>query len=305
MFLSPNMFRYYRLPINFEELVVVTGRFNIKPLLPLFRVNGRFLILVLSQNKVKLFQGTRYTISEINLEREEIPKNMREALKYADIEKQQQYHTGTPPISSKASVAGGERAAIFHGHREDIDEAKKNILEYFNKLDKGLHELLRDERVPLVLVGVDYLLPIYREVNSYPYLIKEGVMGSPRTSNEQELHKQAWAIVQPYFEKAQEDATTKYRQFSRTKHTSNDIKEVALAAYQGRVESLFVAIGVQQWGIFDENTGTVCLHQKEEAGDGDILDFVAAHTILKGGAVYAVEPKKVPDNSLLAAVLRY
>ncbi|GAB62069.1 MAG: hypothetical protein DWB56_08590 [Candidatus Jettenia sp.] len=51
--------------------------------------------------------------SEINLEREEIPKSIREALKCTDREKQQQYHTGTPPISNETSVIGGDGQLYF------------------------------------------------------------------------------------------------------------------------------------------------------------------------------------------------
>ena len=35
LFLSPDFFRYYRVPLEFDELVVVTHRFHIKPLLRL------------------------------------------------------------------------------------------------------------------------------------------------------------------------------------------------------------------------------------------------------------------------------
>jgi hypothetical protein len=60
IFISTNVFRYYCLPLNFEELVVVTDRFHFKPLLPLLTGDGKFYILALSQNDVRLLQGTRY-----------------------------------------------------------------------------------------------------------------------------------------------------------------------------------------------------------------------------------------------------
>jgi hypothetical protein len=30
-----------------------------------------------------------------------------------------------------------------------------------------------------VLAGVEYLLPIYREANTYPHLLAEGIHGNP------------------------------------------------------------------------------------------------------------------------------
>ena len=58
IFLSSNKIRRYRLPLNFEELMVVDDHLYIKPLLPLFTGDGQFYILALSQNKVRLLNGT-------------------------------------------------------------------------------------------------------------------------------------------------------------------------------------------------------------------------------------------------------
>jgi hypothetical protein len=79
------------------------------------------------------------------------------------------------------------------------------------------------------------------------------------------------------------------------------------AASYGRVDQLFVAVGVQQWGIFNPgvSTATVDLHAEPELGDEDLLDAAAVHTLLNGGTVYAVEPGQVPDQAQLAAVFRY
>ena len=148
IFLSPEMFRYYRVPFNFERLVVVSDRFHIKPLLPVFSGNGRFYILALSQNQVRLLQCTRFDAEEIDLAGI-APKSLTEALKYDEMERQNLYHTGVPGV--------GKEGVIFHG--QDIgDIAKNNILRYSQQIDRGLHrEILKEEKAPLILAGVDYL----------------------------------------------------------------------------------------------------------------------------------------------------
>ena len=282
--------------LDFQELVVVSDRFHVKPLLPIFIADGRFYILALSQNEVRLLQGTRYSSREIALEG--VPGNLAEALRFDDPEKQLQFHTGTP-------AGKGKRPAMFHGHGVGTDDSKVNLLRYFRHVDRGLHEILRDEEAPLVVASVDYLLPIYREANTCPHLVEEGVEGNPEGLGAEELHGRAWGIIEPYFEKAQEDAVALYRQFAGTGRTSTDIKEIAPAAYHGRVEFLFVALGLQQWGAFDPNRNTVMLHEEQEPGDEDLLDMAAVHTFLKGGRVYAVQPDKVPDGRPSAALFRY
>lgn len=301
IFLSPGQFRYYRLPFDFDELVVVADRFHIKPLLPLLSGDGRFYVLALSQNEVRLLQGTRYSVSEVD--GDGAPKSLAEALRYNDPEKRFQFHTSTITPGGK-----GQRPAIFHGHGvASADDPKDYILRYFHRVDEGLRDLLRDVKAPLVLAGVDYLLPIYKETNSYPYLVDKGVEGNPEELRAEELHERAWAIVQPLFLAAQKEAATQYKRLAGagSKQASNDLKKIVPATYQGRVETLFVAVGLQQWGTFDPATNAVQLHREVKPGDEDLLDFAAVHTLLNGGTAYAVELEKVPDEAPLAAVLRY
>jgi hypothetical protein len=49
-----------RLPIAFEELVVIGRQFHLKPLLPYFTGDGRFYVLALSQNDVGRVEWTHH-----------------------------------------------------------------------------------------------------------------------------------------------------------------------------------------------------------------------------------------------------
>lgn len=296
VFISSDGFHSYRLPLEFEELVIVSHRFHLKPLLPFFASDGHFYILALSQNQVRLLEGTRHTVDEIDLE--SMPQSMAEALQYERFDKQLNFHTGS------TSANTGERAGMFHGH-DPSDEDKNALLRWFHKIDEELPSLLVGQQSPIVLAGVEYLFPLYKEANSYPHLVVDGIPGSPEQLRPEELHAQAWPLVQPFFMKAQEKADAQYRQLSGGGQTITDMKDAVLAAHHGRVDVLFVALGVQVWGNFDSDTNAVDLHQTAEPGDEDLLDLAAIHTILNGGTVYAVEPEQVPDSAPLAAILRY
>jgi hypothetical protein len=226
------------------------------------------------------------------IELEGVPKNLAEALQYDDFGKEMQFHGG---------ASGG--TSIFYS--SDSFDAKNDILRYFRQINKGLHELLRDQKAPLLLAGVEYLFPIYREANSYPYLLEEGIEGNPDRMSAEELHRQGWAILKPYFSRAQQDAVSRYQQLAGTGLASNDVKETAQAAYHGRTDLLFVATELQQWGSFDPDTDEVYLHPAAEPGDIDLLEFAAVHTILNGGTVYSMAAEKMPANAHLAAIFRY
>lgn len=181
------------------------------------------------------------------------------------------------------------------------------LLRYFRLVSEGLTEFLRGVQVPLVLAGVEYLLPIYREANTYPGLNDMVIKGNPDFLSADELHKDAWEIISPLFLAAQEDALAHYQQLSgqASERVANALEKIVPAAYQGKVETLFVAAGAQQWGILNPISNDVEIHDPREAGDEPLMDLVVVQTFLKGGKVYTVEPEMVPGGANAAAVLRY
>jgi hypothetical protein len=295
VFRSPDLFRFFRLPLQVKETLVVADRFHLKPLFPLFGEEGRFYILALSQKKVRLLRADRQDLEEVPLKG--IPSSLEEALKYDAPEKQLQFHTRTP-------AAMGRRSAMFHGHGGGIDESKEDLRHFCQMVERGVKKILRGEKAPLVIAGGEPLLALYREVNSYRTLLQPAVPGNPKQSDDSRLHRQAWKIVQPFFRQAREEATARYRQQMGTGLASKDIREVIPAAIHGQVEVLFVPLGVQLWGTFDPRANSLQLEEGNHGG-GDLLDFAAVHTFLSGGTVHAVNPREMPDDGPVAALFRY
>jgi hypothetical protein len=300
IFLSSNRVRRYRLPLNFEERVVVIDHFHIKPLLPLFTGDGQFYILALSQNDVRLLNGTRYSVSEVDIG--QVGGSLAEALSSDDYQAGLQLHT-----SGSAGGMAGDGSVTFHGPGGGSKSAKNDLLRYFHLVDDGLTEFFQGDQVPLVLAGVEYLLPIYKEANTYPNLIDTVIKGNPDLLSADELHKSAWDIIGPLFQAAQEEAVAHYQKLAgqASERVADTLEKIVPAAYNGRVETLFIAAGVQQWGIFNPVTNEIELHDPIESGDEHLLDLAAVQTYLKGGIVYTVEPEKVPGGTSAAAVLRY
>jgi hypothetical protein len=170
VFLTSQTFEYYRLSISFDELMIISDSFHIKPLLPFFSSDGHFYILALSQNQVRLMEGTRDAIDEIQLEN--MPKSMAEALQYERFIKDTQFHTGT------STARHGNHDGMFHGH-DPSDDDKNRILRWFQKIDDTLPNLFVGGQSPMVLAGVEYLFPLYKQANSYPHLVDVGIPGSP------------------------------------------------------------------------------------------------------------------------------
>ncbi len=289
IFSLPDLFRAYRLPLFFDELVVVAEHCHIKPLLPLLTGDGQFYVLAVSQNEIRLLQCTRDSVHSVPTEG--IPGSLAEALKYDQPEKQTQLHTAD--------------RTIYHGHGIAKDYDKVNIQRFFEQVDRGLSKLLANQRAPLVLAGVDYLLAIYREANSYRGLAEQGIPGNPEGLDPDELRKQAWPIVAPLFLAGRQKAVEQYGQLKGTGRATADLETIVPAAYQGRLEVLLTALDERRWGKFNPETGEVVIHDREEPGDDDLLNFAALHTYLHDGTAYALPLAEMPDKAAAAALLRY
>jgi hypothetical protein len=292
IFISPNLFRYYCLPIEFAELVVVNEQFHLKPLLHFINNDGKFYVLALSQKDVKFFAGTGHSLKEVQVEN--MPPNLEAALLEENIQKGVQHRIAT----SRGGTANPfQHPGSVHGQGSpDQDKHQADI-----------HEKLRDEKAPLVLAGVEYLFPIYQAANTYPHLLDESINGNAEIVNLEQLHDEAWRIVAPSFQQDKQAVIELYQQLAGegTGKAASDIKEIIPAAYYHRIDSLLVAVDDQKWGKFDPENTTVDLHTEPEPNDQDMLDFAAVHTLLNGGKVYTLESEEMPNGATVAAIFRY
>ncbi len=297
VFLGPDAQAIFRLPLNFSETVVINHRFHIKPLLPLFVENERFYVLTLSQQNVRLFSGTRFDVAELDLG--DTPTNMAEALKYDDPERELQHHTST-------SGADLEPSGIFHSQTPREDELEA-VARFCHKIDEGVVDVIGGESRPLILAGFDYLLPIYREANSYPNLVDEGISINPEDIGEKELHQKAWEIIKPQVEQRHQEAIDRYKALASTEQASDQLEEIVPAARYARIDMLFVPLEWDAWGSYDPDTDTVTRQDKDNPDSRDLIDYAVIHTLHNGGSVLPLEENELPtkEDQPAAAIFRY
>ncbi len=290
-FIDADNVQYYRLPYSFQAEVEVSDRFYLKPLLPVISNDSKFYLLALSQNQVKFFLGSHYSINQIQLP-ESVPASLAEALKYDDPEKQTQYHS-----------ANSGNSPIYHGQGVGTNDNKDEIKRFFDLVDKSLKEALQSENTPLILAGVEYLLPIYHEANSYNNLLEAGITGNPEDVATEDLHRSAWEIIEPHFAAKRQQAMDKYHQLSDTNEASSQLEQIIAGAANGQVETLFIGADAQKWGKFQPQTNKV-IFQTESAEDSiDLINFAVVQTFLQGGNVYIQEDMPADTDAL--AVFRY
>lgn len=298
IFLSAGLFKVFRMPRKVTEQLIVNDRFCTKPLLPLLFENGRFFILAVSQKGARFLECTRDSFNELELP--DLPKGIDEILKQYVGERHVEFHTGSPRQT-------GSRQAYpaFHGQGGGSLNSDDKVLGYLYQVDKGLRRHLQNEHVPLVFAGVEFLFPMYKQANTYQNLVGEPVKGNPDRLSAAQLHQQALAVVAPRLEQKKQQMFEIYNQFAGTGRTSADPADVVLKASQGRVDTLFITEKAQVPGRFDSDSGTVELHASKQPNSEDLLDLGANETFLNSGTVYELAPGRLPEDSPMAAILRY
>lgn len=290
-FLSRDAARQFRLAKPVGPRATVSNLFDVKPLLAQVGDDRCFYVLAISQKHVRLLRGDAVALEEVNVKT--LPANLEEALRFHDRDEPLMFHT---------RPAGSGWTAIFSGQGVGIDTHKNDLLLYFQKIDHALHAYLRQEKAPLILAGVEFLWPIYRQANSYPHLLEQGIAGNPDHWSARELHAKASAIVGPAFERPLQEAMALFTRLKGTGRTCSAPEDVVLAACQGKLETLFVALDHQVWGTVDPVGGSVETHATSAPGDEDLLNVAAIRTFLGGGAVYVLPAAAIPGGKSQAGI---
>ncbi|MGE5365125.1 MAG: hypothetical protein ACM3SM_13430 [Bacteroidota bacterium] len=297
-FIAKNEFYYFRLPRQFEESVMINDRFYVKPLLPLFNNNSQFYILSLDQKKMRLFSATKYTITGIELK--DVITNLDDYIKvYNNTFQQEQY--------SRAERGGGPMQGFYNGPSAGTNDARQNrdLLKFFQLFNKGVTGILRKTNSPLILAGVEFLIPLYREANTYANLIDESVKLNTDYMSEQELHGHAWKIAEEHFNLARQNHVFQFEQLYDTERTSDILREIVTAAFSRRVAVLFFNPKISIWGRFNSVDFTVDIHSVRMPGDEDLLNLASVQTLAYDGVVYALNEEEMPTTEPAAAIFRF
>lgn len=296
VFLSKNHFSYHRLPCPLEEFSCVTSSFHLLQLVPLMSGDGIYYILALSLEKVRLLEATHYYVNELEVD-DRIQQGLKEVEKYYEFERSTENQGGLVPNPQNRNGQG------------ELRPTKKELVEeYFRNVVVGLKNIVLTPRTPVVVAGVDYLHPIFKEVAHGINVMPKGIVGNPDELKAKELHQKSWELVEPYFSKERERNREAYGDWAGTGKTSYDVNRIVPAAYNGRVDTLFIAKGTHQWGRFKEDTQEVEVHENFQYGDDCLVSRAAVQTILNGGNAYVVDKGDLPGNQFenkMTAMLRF
>jgi hypothetical protein len=199
----------------------------------------------------------------------------------------------------------GKQSSSFHGQGGVKDTHKDELMAFFRLIDEAIMPVLHNEVHPLILAGVDYLLPIFKETCHYSHLATPQLEGNCDHLSAREVHAKVWPLVEPLLSQGGKQAAAKYSSLAGTEKATNDPRKALQAAFDGRIETLFVALDCHAWGECDLVGQVLELHDEQQSGDQDLLDLALVQTLLHHGRVYAVDADEMPTAEPLAAIMRF
>lgn len=300
IFIAEGYFKYIKMPIPpVEEITVIEPTFYVTPLVPLMTTKAYFYILVISKQAAKLYKADAWEIEEVT--NVSLPQGV-DAVK------------GVNGLDATTFRAGGNgprgpvhsQEGSYHGIAGGNPTDKDNILTYFEAVDDDLwDQLMNKENAPLLLAGVEYEIPIYRQACDYHNVWPEALTGNRERQDKNELYRDAMELMKPYFEQDKKRAHELYMNNSANSKTSSIVADIVPAAYYAKISHLFVAKGEHLWGTFEEMSNELKMHASAEEGGEDLIDNAVVKTLANGGEVYLLDKEEMPAEAPMAAIMRY
>ena len=290
-------FQIYRLQRPVAELIVVADSFHTKPLMRILQSADRYQVLGLSRQEIKLFEGNRDALGEIELA-PGVPRTMTEALGAELTESHQ-------TVASYGGAGWGQ-SPMHHGHGGKTSEIEIDDERYFRAVDRGILEHhSRPSALPLILATLPEHRQMFHQVSHNPFLMEKGIDIYPDALPLDELRQRAWQVVEPQY-LARLAALVEAFGSARAKELGHEeLALIAKAVVAGRVATLLIEADREVPGRIDAVTGDIKLDDLANPEVDDVLDDLGALALKMGGQVVIVPTERMPTKTGIAAIYRY
>lgn len=281
IFVTPKSLRSFRLPNHLTDMVQVSDRFHIKPLLRAVSVQQHAFVLALAENEVRLIEV------------------------FADLPAQEIKVPGMPKDAASAAGTANVNSRNY-SNRKGGSEGQNVLLRGFcRQVDAALRPVLSGRSEPLIIAAADPLFSMFQQVSSHDHLAAEGVKASPVRKSPAELAQECRPILDGLHAEMIKDVHDLFAARENDGRASTQVARAARAATYGAVDTLLVDIDEVMPGTVDDSTGEVTFAKEESAATYGVVDEIAGRVLASGGRVIAVRRDDIPQNESLAAILRY
>lgn len=279
LFVNSTVQEAYVLPFSPPERVAIDETFLTRDLVFTLNRSPRYRALLLSEQGTRLFEGIRENLHEV-----------RDGKFPFDL--------GGPGGASK--LPGGH--GVNPSARRDASHEH-----YFQEIDQEVADISKDDRLPLVVVGVERYLSHYNEVTQLGDDIIATVNGNYDHFEAPQVGELAWPAVEEGMAKLREGALDQLDAAIGAKKFASSIGQIWQAANEGRGELLLVEQGYYQAARVSVDGTSLTLVDDPTPPDvlDDAVDEIIEMVISKGGRVRFVDDGALEAHERIVLTTRY
>lgn len=290
LYAADDYFEVIQIPYTVSENAYVNDHFLITPVLPMISLNGTFSVLAISRQNARLLRCTRNEVNDITPDDAET--SMDVYLEEAP-EKELQFHTG----------ASGDDA-MFFGHGSKKEERMNVLHAYFRQLEKSITAEMKKNSEPLVLIGLEDNLAIYKKANDYNRVMDDTITVNPDEMSNLQLKDQGWEVIKKHFLKEMYHSLDQFSEKDNEK-VSNNMVDIIENTVMGKSKTIFIAENESKWGFYDADNHEVHFTDEEGEEAVDLLNWLAIKGRETGSNVYLLPKEDMPTQATVAAEYRF
>lgn len=255
----------------------------------------RYQVLALSLDHIRLFEGNRHSLDEIELA-SGVPHTVTDALGEEVIDPQQ----------SSANGGTGAQTGMPHSHGGRRDESDTEANHYFRGIDRAITaQYSRPSGLPLILAALPEHHGMFREISHNTALLAEGIKIDPESIGAEQLRDRAWEIMEPEYQLRLSGLADEYEISNAKGLGVEELQDVAKAAFDGRVATLLIEADRQITGRIHSGSGNLHLEEDAASTAEDLLDDLGEMVVKLGGRVFVLPAERMPSTTGAAAICRY
>lgn len=292
MFRAPGVFITQHLDRSVPELAIVADTFHVKPLFRLLQTAEDYFVLCITKETAQLFVGNRDGL-------EPVPVRGSEVLSIENI-------LGTELTMRGFAIANSGGMRRFVGYTTTSDEVELDTQRFYRAVDRILlDEVSAIDELPLVVAGLTEQCVVYQSVSKNPRLVEDFINVNPLRLTLRDLTQRTWQVMEPHVREKSNALLEAYVEAAAHNGGIEGVFNIAHAAAEGRIQTLFVEDNRQVPGKIDEQTGNVVFDDLAQPDINDVLDDIARIVLKKGGTVIVLPTHYMPTSTGAAAILRY
>lgn len=288
IFCSAQETKILRLPRDVEEISCVANAFCVKPLFSFYNENQPYYLLALGMDSVKLYQGDKYHLEEIDIE-DKVPLSMKEAL--GDELTDNHQH---------ASVVQGTG---LHGYMEKSQEEEIDLDRFFRRVLDAVQEHVNVSREkPLYVATLPEHQNDFQRLNKGQFVLPVNLGTNPHALSRDELLQKVQQVLSDNFDEQKNTLLERAQLAVQENLSSTELSDVVRDALDGKIEVLFIENDRSVKGSIDADNREI---QEARVLGTDVINELSCLVFEQGGRVMVVDKTDMRSQTGAFTINRY